>query len=650
MKLRPYQEKCNGAIVRDVDKGLWRLLVQMATGLGKTVTFSSWLEGTEVAEWLASVPPKKGGKMLVIAHRDELITQAAEKIQRMNPRLHVSIEQADQRASRFSDVVVASLMTLTAMEYRRLKRLIAHHGYFPLVVCDEAHRSAANSYRTIFALLGFLPAVLESDGRLVPETHDDAARMEEALQGWDAKPRQRDRILVGVTATPNRNDAVGLSAVYQTISFAYPIRPAIDDGWLVPITSWVVESKVSLDDVKAAAGTDGGLNIKALARAVNNEQRNTLAVAAWGEHAAGLPTIGFAASVDHAHAMAAEFVRIGVAAVAIDGTTPKDDRRNYINAYRNSRITALCNFGVFTEGTDLPLTRCILHARPTTSTSLYEQMTGRGLRPLEGDPIGPERAAAVERGHQFMKPDCIVIDVADLSKKHSLQTASSLYGLPPGALTRGDDLRKMAAEFDAIRNRTGFDPSMLMKNGKRYSLAELLAQAQKYDVFGSTDIGEMAKVATMKWIRSGPDAYRIAYPWADGDEIVEVLPNLIGKFDIACTIVPRKRPDGTREPKRQRTLATGAPSAADAIKVAETFIRNDRHSAVRLVDNTAPWRKNPASKKQLGVLEDVKRFLPEHLPLNYRLYQKPGGSGVVSDLIDLAFARKKGQRAGVPSR
>jgi superfamily II DNA or RNA helicase len=120
-----------------------RLLVQKPTGTGKTVWFASLLD--HLAELRLS--KGRGAVMLVIAHREELLDQAAEKITRAHPGAMVAIEQGDRHASRYSDVVVASIQTLAAMKFRRLKKLIGQHT-FRLVIVDEAHHAASKTYRT----------------------------------------------------------------------------------------------------------------------------------------------------------------------------------------------------------------------------------------------------------------------------------------------------------------------------------------------------------------------------------------------------------------------------------------------------------------------------------------------------------------------
>ncbi|HMJ04004.1 MAG TPA: DEAD/DEAH box helicase, partial [Conexibacter sp.] len=436
--LRPYQRNALDAIVTHAQLairealGCNRLLVKKPTGTGKTVMFAAMLQWPAIAKWLETFPANER-KMLVIAHREELLDQAADKIQKQNKGLVVSIEQGDRYASPYSDVVIASIQTLAAMKFRRLHRLLRKHT-FRIVVVDEAHHAAASTYRTALVHLGFLPAADADEAHEDVEApmYDDVAVMEQALAGWDAQA-PKDRLLVGVTATPNRSDSIGLNCVFQTLAYSYALKQAIDDGWLVPITPWVVESNTSLDSVRTS---HGDFNQKDLANTVNTPERNRMAVAAWHEHAAGLSTIAFTVDVQHAHDLAAAFAEAGVKAAAVSGETPKEERRGILAAFTRGDLQVITNCMVLTEGTDLPRTGCILHAKPTKSSTLYEQMTGRGLRIHPG------------------KTECVVIDIVDVARRHSLQTAPVLYGLPPGiAVKDGTPLQAVLDELEALRER-----------------------------------------------------------------------------------------------------------------------------------------------------------------------------------------------------
>lgn len=620
---RPYQLAASEALERTFfDLGQNRALIKKPTGTGKTVWFANLLKLPRLGEWVSSFK-QKGATLLVIAHREELLDQAADKIRRANPKLMVDIEQGDRHASHYADVVIASIQTLSAgkgaARFRRLKRFMVWHTP-RIVVVDEAHHAAAKSYRTALAMLGFLPkADISDQDNIEAATHDDVVEMEKALAGWDAIA-PKDRLLIGVTATPNRSDAVGLGCVFQTIAFSYPLKQAINDGWLTPITSWAIDTKTSLEGVRTTAGD---FNQKELAEAVNNAARNQQALAAWREHADGIPTIGFTVDVAHAHEVAALFAADGVKAVALSGETPREDRRRILRQFEEGTIEVVFNCMVLTEGTDLPRTGCILHLKPTKSPTLYEQMTGRGLRPHPDDPKGPERLEALERGETFIKRDCIVIDLVDLSRRHSLQTAPVLYGLPPTLIAKGDDLRQMEEKLEELLAKyPGFD----VNEAGRLTLEQLNAKASLIDVWAIPELGAFGKGRALDWVKFAEDSYQLQYPWADGIETITVMRDLLGKFEVVCSLRPKEGPATVR----QRTLANGVPSADAAAGLAEAFVLQERRSVMKLAGKDEDWKKRPASEKQKGLLRRLRVPLPAG----------PLTMGQAGRLIDLAFARK----------
>jgi ATP-dependent helicase IRC3 len=598
--LRKYQTDALAALCAARDAGANRLLVKSPTGTGKTVTFAELLKWPALKTWLASLPKGRGAQMLVIAHREELLDQAADKIRRANPGLIVDIEQGARKSSRYSDIVIASIQTLAAMKFRRLQRLIAHHT-FPIVIVDEAHHAAAATYRTTLAHLGFLPFAKVEDGsdEIEAAKFDDVLVMEQALEGWD-REAPKDRLLVGFTATPNRSDAIGLGCVFQSIAYSYGLKDAIEDGWLVPIRPWVVETTTSLDGVEMS---HGDFNQKQLADAVNNERRNQLAVAAWREHADGRSTIAFTVDVAHAHDLAAAFRAVGVPAEAVSGETPKEERRDILRRFTAGTVEVITNCMVLTEGTDLPRTSCILHTKPTRSATLYEQMTGRGLR------LFPEKA------------ECIVLDLVDVARRHSLQTAPVLYGLPPSVMAQGDELRQMLEEFEALKEKY---PAFDLEAQGRLTLAQLRAKASTFDVWAVQDLGAFGRGRAMDWIKTADDEYRLQYPWSDGIEILMVSKDLLGHWAVTATLRPK---DGSRI--RQRTLATQVVTSDAAAGIAEAFVLAERRSVQKLTDKTQPWRGQPASGKQINLLRKL------HAPIRSGLT-----AGEASNMIDLAMARR----------
>jgi superfamily II DNA or RNA helicase len=611
--LRQCQLDALEAIATERAAGHNRLLVKKPTGTGKTVTFAALLKYPGIATWLDTFPPRER-KMLVIAHREELLDQAASKIQAANPELRVEVEQADRVATRFADVVCASIQTLSATRFRRLKALLDKH-VFRIVIVDEAHHAAARTYRGALALLGFLPTAeavecaackgtgqvstdvpnvgltvecLECNGSGIADgdviDFDDVAVMEAALKSWDARA-PKDRLLVGVTATPNRSDAIGLGCVFQTIAYSYDLKKAIDDKYLVPIVPWVVETDTSLDQVRTNRGE---FNQRDLADTVNTASRNQLGLAAWQEYAEDRATLAFTVDVAHAHSVAKTFEDAGVRAVALSGDTPREDRRLMLRQFQDRQLDIIANCMVLTEGTDLPITSCILHMKPTKSATLYEQMTGRGLRIHPG------------------KEDCIVIDIVDIARRHSLQTAPVLYGLPPGLKAQGKTLKEVETFLDELLEK---HPGMPV-DGDRLTLDELHARAVKFDVWSVPPLDPGVAVGlAMRWVLIGEEQYRIQYPWSDagGDcnESITATRDILGHYNLTLTQRVTVQGVGQRvtyESRAPRLIGSHLVSANAAMMAGEAFVREERRVVTRLTDSSAEWRQRPASPKQIALL------------------------------------------------
>jgi hypothetical protein len=473
------------------------------------------------------------------------------------------------------------------------------------VVVDEAHHAAAAAYRTVLARLGFLPMADASDkfDGVEAATFDDVEEMRAALTGGTRAPK--DRLLIGVTATPNRSDAIGLGCVFQTIAYSYGLKQAIEDGYLVPIKPWVIETAESSTMCIRVRGSSNRTSSRT---AVNTPT----AQPARGRRVAGVRAGGADDRLYRRRpARARSRGRVPgrrASGQALSGRRLRGSRGQMLRQIQNGQLDGIANCMVLTEGTDLPIAGCILHAKPTKSATLYEQMTGRGLRPYPG------------------KTQCVVLDLVDVARRHSLQTAPVLYGLPPGINTKGNELQKLADELEALREKIPNLDELL--ETKRYSLEELRDRATTFDVFTIPDLGAIASLVAMQWIRSGVDTFRVSYPWGDGTETLIVSPDVLGKFTVSLTLRPNVDETGRRPPARQRTLAAEIEGAGAALQVAERWVEADRRSVLKLKASDAPWRSRPASDKQIAYLEKLR------IPI------KPGMTmGEASNAIDMVKAR-----------
>ena len=382
LALRPYQHEAIDEILAAISNGINRPLVSLPTGTGKTVVFAHLLA-------------QRGGRGLVLAHRDELLRQAADKLMLVAPGLNVGIVKAGENQVA-AQVVVASVQTLS-----RPNRLEQLPGDIETLVVDEAHHAVAPTYLRILEYLG----AFNTNGPLC----------------------------VGFTATPERGDGAGLGAVWQKIVYQKTILEMLLAGYLCDLRAVRVSVAVNLNQVRVRGGdyAEGELG-----RAMMHANAPAHVVAAYQEHAAGRKTLVFTPTVDLAHAMAESFESAGVRAEALDGQTPDEERRAILRRLHSGETQVVANCAVLTEGFDEPSIDCVIVARPTKSKPLYIQMVGRGTRIYPG------------------KEDCLVLDVVGATSRHDLITASTIFDLDLSTKSA----REAAEERDKeVKEEQGYD-------------------------------------------------------------------------------------------------------------------------------------------------------------------------------------------------
>jgi superfamily II DNA or RNA helicase len=315
LSLRPYQHEAVESILEHL--GDYRsTAAAMPTGAGKTIVFC------EVAKQLAC-------RTLILAHRDELVTQAAAKL--ANIGICAAIEQAECRASLSDDYVVASVQSL---QRERLHRFPSDH--FGLIVIDECHHTPAQSYRNI---LNHFPHAY----------------------------------VLGVSATFQRLDELGYDGIFDSIAYEITIKQLVEAGYLSPIRAKTLPIKIDLRKVKKIAGD---FNQAQLAEAIGQElERATDAVV---EHIGERRTLAFLPSVNHAQVFAQLCEERGINSSYVTGGC--SDREKKVSRFLSGETQLLANCMLLTEGFDSPACDCVVMLRPTQSEALYTQMVGRGTR------------------------------------------------------------------------------------------------------------------------------------------------------------------------------------------------------------------------------------------------------------------------------
>lgn len=352
--LRKWQTEAVDAVRAEWESGIVRTAVVAATGLGKS----------SVIGRLAVDEVHAGGRPLLLAHREELLTQLTDTCAEFDPSIAVGRVQAGRNQTR-RPITVASVATL---------RSEARQGRMQkptLVVVDECHRAVSPSHLKILSWAG-------SFGHT--------------------------RTL-GVTATMTRGDKKGLGDVWESVALIRDIKFGIDEGYLVkPRGRVVVTEHMDLEQAKVSRGDyqDGELGEMVA-------QDSPEIVKAWAAHASDRITVAFVPTVDSAHELRDAFQAQGITAEAITASTTTADRKAMYARLTAGQTRVLVNVYVLVEGWDCPPVSCILMARPTRLPGVYIQALGRGLRQHPG------------------KDDCLVLDVVGTSRYQKLVTLVDLH-------------------------------------------------------------------------------------------------------------------------------------------------------------------------------------------------------------------------------
>jgi superfamily II DNA or RNA helicase len=326
MTERPYQLAARNAIQGEWDQGRKKTLLVLPTGTGKTIVFCLLIEDLVRA----------GKRVLILAHRGELLDQAADKLSKTTG-LGCAVEKAENSClNEWFRVVVGSVQTL--MRESRLAQF--PQDYFDVIIVDEAHHVLADSYRRVLA-------------------HFSEANV------------------LGVTATPDRGDLKNLGEVFDSLAYEYPLPRAIKDGYLCKIKALTIPLQI---DIRSVAQQGGDFQAAGLGTALD-PYLDQIAAEMW-EHCNGRKTVVFLPLIATSQKFCLLLKSRGFHAVEVNGESP--DRAEILSAFDSGAFDVLCNLMLLTEGWDCPSVDCIVPLRPTKIRSLFAQMVGRGTRILPG--------------------------------------------------------------------------------------------------------------------------------------------------------------------------------------------------------------------------------------------------------------------------
>lgn len=322
MDLRPYQQEAREAIFEQWDSGVKKTLLVLPTGCGKTIVFAKVTEDCV----------RRGDRVLILAHRGELLEQASDKI-RKSTGLGCAMEKAEESCKdSWFRIVVGSVQTM--MREKRLSQFT--EDYFNTIIIDEAHHCISDSYQRVL--------------RHFPDAH-----------------------VLGVTATPDRGDMRNLGSYFETLAYEYTLPKAIKEGYLTPIKALTIPLKIDMSGVAVQAGdfkaSDISTALDPYLKGIAEEMQ---------KYCKDKKTVVFLPLVKTSQKFRDLLNEYGFCAAEVNGDS--QDRAEILKDFEEGKYNVLCNSMLLTEGWDCPSVDCVVVLRPTKVRSLYCQMVGRGTR------------------------------------------------------------------------------------------------------------------------------------------------------------------------------------------------------------------------------------------------------------------------------
>lgn len=405
MELRPYQQEAKEAVFDQWENGTRRTLLVLPTGCGKTIVFAKITEDCV----------RHGDRVLILAHRGELLEQAADKIHKATG-LGCAVEKAEESCQgSWFRIVVGSVQTM--MREKRLGRFPA--DYFNTIIIDEAHHCITDSYQRVL--------------QHFPEAH-----------------------VLGVTATPDRGDMRNLGQYFETLAYEYTLPKAIKEGYLCPIKALTIPLKIDMSSVSIQAGDFKAGDISTaldpyLERIAQEMER----------HCKDKKTVVFLPLVKTSQKFRDILNGHGFQAAEVNGDS--QDRSEVLEAFEKGNYNVLCNSMLLTEGWDCPSVDCVVVLRPTKVRSLYCQMVGRGTRlsPGKDHLLLLDFLWHTER-HELCHPASLICQDEEVARQmtKNIEEAGCPVDIEEAEKTAAEDVvaqreEALAKQLDEMKRRKG---------------------------------------------------------------------------------------------------------------------------------------------------------------------------------------------------
>ena len=484
MQLRPYQIQAKDAVLSEWNEGHRKTLLVLPTGTGKTVVFAKVVEDRV----------NSGGRALVLAHRGELLSQAADKIMDASG-MACALEKAESTSLGSNmPVTVGSVQSLA--QPKRLARF--PRDYFTDIVVDAAHHCLSDSYQRVLA-------------------HFPKAN------------------ILGVTATPDRGDMKNLGQFFDSKAYEYTMSQAIRDGYLCPIKAQMIPLELDISGVKVTSGDFSSGEIGSALEPYLDQIAREMT-----HYCKGRKTVVFLPLIHTSQKFCAILNCYGLRTAEVNGSS--ENRAEVLQDFENGRYDVLCNSMLLTEGWDCPAVDCVVVLRPTKVRSLYQQMVGRGMRLFPGK----EHLLLLDflwmsERHDLCRPSVLISKDADIAKRIDQQMVD-----------RSDGIDLIDAEEQAERDVLAEREEALAKElaEMRKRKRKLVDPLQYALSIAAEDL--VGYVPTFAWEMAPPSARQLDFLEKRGI-FAESVENM-GKASLLIDRLVRRQEEGLSTPKQIRCL------------------------------------------------------------------------------------------------
>ncbi len=483
-QLRPYQAEAKNAVLKAWDEGYRKTLLVLPTGCGKTVVFSSVTE-TQV---------NKGHRVLIMAHRGELLEQAADKLKESSGIDSVLEKAESSSLDSFIPVTVGSVQSLA--QEKRLAQF--PEDYFQDIIVDEAHHCLSDSYKRVL----------------------------------EHFPRAN---ILGVTATPDRGDMKNLGEYFDSKAYEYSMTDAIREGYLSPIKAQMIPLELDIANVGISSGDFSAGEIGSALEPYLHQIAAEMA-----NYCKGRKTVVFLPLIATSQKFTAMLNEVGLRAAEVNGNST--DRAEVLGDFESGKYDVLCNSMLLTEGWDCPSVDCVVILRPTKIRSLYQQMVGRGMRLYPGK----EHLLLLDflwmtARHDLCRPSALISKDEEIARKIDEQMQSDEYGVDLIAAEEQAERDVLAEREEALAKQ------LAEMRGKKRKLVDPLQYALSIAAEDLTNY-----VPNFAWELAPPSEKQLEFLEHRG-----IFADSVGNAGLASLLIDRlkrRQDEGLATPKQIRCL------------------------------------------------------------------------------------------------